>query len=412
MKAHSRKERERIRTRSVHSHAGIVELWQKNPEQLREKHVSQVIGFCGEGKLRDDNDTSQQFRSLLTAVPADFLATYADDCLTEKSDGGGFALQDVVNEIGRRLGFTVTNGRYRGTQNEIGNDGLWVSATGDTLVVEVKTTDAYRIDLDSIAEYRNKLVRGGNITEKRSSILIVVGREDTGGFEAQVRGSRHAWDVRLISIDALLHLMKLREEVEDPVIMHKITSILIPHEYTKVDGIIDVVFSTAEDVRQELEGVDVPAAKTRGRAAGERSVPVGFNEACVKRIEKHLKVSLMRRTRAVFSSVDKGVIVTCAVSREYDRAGTPSYWFAFHPHQAEILESAKNAFVSFGCGSADSVILVPYKDFKPWTEGMHKTIMQDRHYWHIEIYREDKGDWSLRRKKGVPRVFLNKFLLA
>jgi len=35
-------------------------------------------------------------------------------------------------------------------------------------------------------------------------VLIVVGRQDTGELEAQIRGSRHAWDIRLISAEALL----------------------------------------------------------------------------------------------------------------------------------------------------------------------------------------------------------------
>ena len=47
-----------------------------------------------------------------------------------------------------------------------------------------------------------------------SSILIVVGRDDTGELEAQVRGSRHAWDIRLISADALVKLVNLKETVE------------------------------------------------------------------------------------------------------------------------------------------------------------------------------------------------------
>ena len=58
--------------------------------------------------------------------------------------------------------------------------------------MEVKTTDTYRIDLDTLAGYRRALIQGGSITEERASLLIVVGREDTGDLEAPIRGSRHA----------------------------------------------------------------------------------------------------------------------------------------------------------------------------------------------------------------------------
>jgi hypothetical protein len=44
------------------------------------------------------------------------------------------------------------------------------------------------ISLDTISEYRRKLVDTGQI-DKSSSILVVVGRNDTGELEAQVRGS-------------------------------------------------------------------------------------------------------------------------------------------------------------------------------------------------------------------------------
>jgi hypothetical protein len=94
-------------------------------------------------------------------------------------------LQDLVNELGRRLDYTVTNGRYQGTQNAIGFDGLWRSPEGHTIVVEVKTSDAYRISLDTLSGYRQRLISNGEITDE-SSILIVVGRQDTGELEAQV----------------------------------------------------------------------------------------------------------------------------------------------------------------------------------------------------------------------------------
>ena len=111
------------------------------------------------------------------------------------------------NELGRRLDYQVENGKYQGTTNAIGFDGIWVSPEAHSIVVEVKTTDAYRVSLDTIAVYRDKLRSSGRIGNS-SSILIIVGRDDTGELEAQVRGSRHAWDIRLISTEALLKLVE------------------------------------------------------------------------------------------------------------------------------------------------------------------------------------------------------------
>jgi hypothetical protein len=57
-----------------------------------------------------------------------------------------------MNELGRRLDYKVTNGRYQGTTNSIGFEWIWLSPEGQTLIVEVKTTDAYRISLDTLRD--------------------------------------------------------------------------------------------------------------------------------------------------------------------------------------------------------------------------------------------------------------------
>src|SRR5579864_8923739 len=180
----------------------LIDVWKSDRAQFDEKQVHQVIAFAGSGKLLDGSPTSNEFREFLSLIGSSNLIRYADQCLTTKFEGSGLALQDIVNELGRRLGFNVTAGRYRGTAGQIGYDGLWQFDGGQSMVVEVKTTDAYRMDMGVFASYRKGLIRNGDISE-RSSILIVVGREDTGDLEAQIRGSQHAWDIRLISVDGL-----------------------------------------------------------------------------------------------------------------------------------------------------------------------------------------------------------------
>lgn len=140
------------------------------------------------------------------------------------------------------MGAEIEHGRYRGTSNHVGFDGLWKFPNSHSIIVEVKTTDAYRIDLNIIASYRKKLIQSNKMMESDSSMLLIVGRQDTGDLEAQIRGSRHAWDVRIISVDALLRLMSIKEEVEDPQIVQRIHSILIPREFTRLDEIADILF--------------------------------------------------------------------------------------------------------------------------------------------------------------------------
>jgi len=140
----------------------VVNIWKASPSLLDEKSVKQIISIAGDGRLADGGTTSQEFRALLAEVPSDRLVQYSDECLKEAFPDSGLALQDIINEVGRRLGFSVTNGRYRGKSGLIGNDGLWELPNKHKIVSEVKTTDAYRIDLNTIAAYRRELVGCNN----------------------------------------------------------------------------------------------------------------------------------------------------------------------------------------------------------------------------------------------------------
>jgi hypothetical protein len=303
----------------------LIDLWKSSQEQLRQKHVQQIIAFAGDGKLLDGREASKEFRSFLDQVPSSLLTRYADECLSDSFAGSGYALQDIVNQVGRRLGFTVTDGRYRGSPARIGFDGLWHFPNDHAVVIEVKTTDAYRIKLNTVIGYHRALIKNETVSEDGSSVLIVVGRQDTGDLEAQIRGSRHAWDVRLISVNGLLRLMALKEAVEDP----------------EIDGSIALI---------------------------------------------------------------------CAVSKEHGSGGQASYWFAFHPHQKDFLESAEKAYVAFGCGSRDHVLLIPFAAFEPWLEGMNVTQSDERFYWHISIFQEN-GTFVLHRKRGHTRIDLTSYFL-
>ncbi len=380
----------------------LYSIWKEDPSQIRDKRVDQIIGFAGDGNLGDKNTAPAEFRAFLARIPSDMLESYALDCLTTSFRDSGLALQDIVNEIAHRLGFEVEPGRYRGTQKEIGHDGIWRAPDGHVIVAEVKTTDAYRLPIETVANYRRRLMKAERLIDEASSILVIVGREDTGELEAQIRGSRHAWDVRLISIDALIRLMKIRQELDDPGAEARIRSLLVPHEYTRVDEIIDLVFSTTEDILEEgaEEAQRDDAEAERNGEKKKRETPVSFNSACAERISEQLGVDLNKRSRITFADLDANVIVTCSVSKEYNDPKGSGYWFAFHPHQLEKLQQAGSAFASFGCGSPDQIALLPLDFLEGELEGMNQTEREngDR-YWHIQISKE--GDrWLLRKRKG------------
>ena len=120
----------------------IIENWKNQREEINEKTIHQLLGMCGDGKLKDDNQTSKEFREFLTILPNENIIRYTKQCLSTPTldpSNKGLPLQDLVNEVGSRLGFNITHGRYRGSPNkdEIGCDGLW--ATSNTsIVIEIK----------------------------------------------------------------------------------------------------------------------------------------------------------------------------------------------------------------------------------------------------------------------------------
>jgi len=389
----------------------LLDLWNTTPDQLNDKQVHQLIAFAGAGRLLDDSPCSVEFRAFLASVPAKHLQTYSDQCLSEAFDGSGFALQDIVNEVGARLGANVRPGRYRGTQKHTGQDGLWLFPNGRSILIEVKTTDAYSINLNTIAGYRKSLIASGEISEDTSSILLIVGRQETDNLEAQIRGSKFAWNIRVISVDALLRLMFTKEEVEDPALLQRIHAILVPYEFTRLDGIADLLFSAAKEIKQDENEVQVVPDTSSEKSDAPKFAPVSFHEDCIKRVQKRLAVSLVKRTRSGYSTPDNKMAVVCSVSKEHNPEKNPNYWFAFHPHQQEFLSQYPTTYVAFGCGSSKQVLLVPYQTFQPWLEDSWTTTNDDRTYWHVVIYRKGQK-FELRLRKGKKAIDVTPFLVV
>jgi hypothetical protein len=400
----------------------LIELWKSSPEQFENKLVQQIIGFAGDGILRNQSTASTEFREFLSVISPELLGDFAQSCLEKSFTNSGYALQDIINEVGRRLGFGVEDGLYQGNRSDIGFDGLWSLPSNHHVIVEVKTTDAYRIDTATVAEYRRRLIADDRVGEENSSILFVVGREDTGDLEAQIRGSRHAWDIRLISIDSLLRLMLLKENVDDPQIIQQVCDILIPKEFTRLDHIIDIVFLTAEEAKQESEDIDVPPT-TDSRVEAERKpftrseASVKFNEACVKRFGEIHNVSLSKKTRTMYKGHDDRVRIVSLVSRDYEKreespnSSKGSFWYGLRDYQKQFIEEVEKGYLVLGCGSADEMLVIPSTTVDPWLERLNTSAKSTGTiHWHLHVFRVGE-QYYLEPKQGFERIDITDFML-
>jgi len=380
----------------------ILSIYQTNKTAFEGKTLAQILAFTGDGKLVDNNKTSNDFREFLSEIPSQLIKQFADNCLSEKFDGNGFALQDITNQIGARLSFKVTNGRYHGTRSDVGFDGIWKSKEDHGIIVEVKTSDAYRINLDTIAQYRTRLIEQKTVDKDKSSILIVVGRQDTGDLEAQIRGSRHAWDVRLLSMDSLLKLLSLRETLNDTKTIQQITELLKPREFTKIDQLIELIFVTSKDLLAEsLEEVEVEeetGEKKAKKHSDDRPSPMNFNESCIEKIQEKLGINLVKQTRGSYANQNKSTALVCMVSKPHKQGKHPHFWFSFYPHQRDFLNEFQHSFVAFGCGTSNDILLLPIKEFELFLPNCGTTENDERMYWHILIdFRDDK--YLIRQSK-------------
>lgn len=379
-------------------------MWRKDPESVLSFTLEQIVAIAGNGQLRDNSETSIEFREYLGEIEAEKLSTYAIYCLENAFNSSGQILQDVINEIGRRLNYQVENGRYQGVRNDIGYDGIWQIGNEHT-VVEVKTTDAYTIKLDVIANYRDRLIADDRIA-KDSPILMVIGRNDTQSLEAQVRGSKHAWSIRIISIEALIKLMMVNINSQSDEVTKKIHTLLKPFEYTRLDKIVDVIFTTSEDRHEQEIELDSTPNSSELQSTTTYSTPVKTSkdiltqkkENAIKKLAQKLQVILIKRKNSLFSDQSDTVHVAAVVSKLYERSET-FYWYAFHnsPHR-EFISNCERGFMIFGMADSDVAIAIPYVFLNKISGELNSTIRDNgKEYKHIFIYK-NKDTYSLRTK--------------
>jgi len=383
----------------------LLDLWKTGKDAVLKMTIQQVVRVAGDGKLRDQSECSKELCAFLRAVPSDQLFTYARSCLEEKFDDGGLVLQDIVNELGRRLDFDVENGLYQGKRNVANFDGIWRSKDQPAFIIEVKTTDYVTVQLEKYANYKELLVADKKLG-RDASILFVVGREDTGALEAQVRGSRYAWEVRLIGIEGLIKLVQVKEKSDEPATIHQIRQLLQPFEYTKLDRIIDVIFTTAVDLESGQE--EEQLVETNGHKQ-DRTEPGLLNTKRQQAVDSFAAIKgkeLVKASRTLFWSPDKQLRVCCAVSKPYDSRG---YWYAYHPKWDMFLSDGRDSFFILSCMDRDEAFAVPYSWLEKNKKNFNMTDRGDRSYWHVSVTTLENGKLAINMSKVGSKAVLDPY---
>ena len=398
----------------------LLDLWEKARETVISMSAMQILANAGNGSLRDNSKASYELREFLTYISIDEIEKYTSECLNGKIADSGFLLQDIVNELGRRLENDIEHGLYRGVKGKVGFDGLWKSPEGHFILVEVKSSTAYSIYLDRIAAYRESLKETGEIG-KNSSILIAVGSEDTSGLEAQIRGSRYAWDMRVISVDSLIKLVRIKEATDEEDTAKKIRSLLVPIEYTKLDGIIDIMFATTADIEETMTTQDITVDVAVAEGLGEEDSACKISrtgkdqieiakQGLLAFIEKHISASLQAKSRALYLTKDGKTKIFCAISKKYSTSYT-EYWYAYRMSHRAFLKDAETAYIALGCADSSKIFLVPFHIIEEALPHLNCTESKTGNkYWHIFVTNEN--GYVLVTQKGCENIPLADYLFS
>ena len=209
------------------------------------------------GKLDDipGQDTARErFRRYLTKnlVSPGQIRDYIEECLRSTGDQYNRALQDLVNYIGKFLGFEIDFGRYQGVRGQIGFDGHWTSPTGSHVVVEVKTTEIYAIKTATLVDYVNQLISEKIVPSWDVAIgLYVIGRPDPEirQLENAIVAEKRSDQLRIISVNALLSLAEMINEFD---VRHDdILSIIRPSGCT-IDPVVELMIRIMADVPNKI----------------------------------------------------------------------------------------------------------------------------------------------------------------
>lgn len=393
----------------------LLEIWKVTRDSILKMNLEAIVRIAGDGNLKDNSETSIEFRTFLTEVEAEKLGEYATYCLEHSFTNSGQVLQDVINEIGRRLGFSAENGRYQGVRNDIGYDGIW-RTNKCTLIIEVKTTDAYTIKLDVIAGYRDKLIDLDRVP-KDSPILLVIGRSDTQSLEAQVRGSKHAWSMRIIGIDALIKLMEVNLSSSSNEVTEKIHTILQPIEYTRIDKIVDVIFTAAEDKINEIDEFEITEnIDSNKESSSQNRTPIETinqrKDEIIRKFSEKLQSVLVKRKNSLYADQSEEIHVVVSISKQYQKSET-FYWYAYHDEtQRSFLKDSNLGFMLFGMTDSNNAFAVPYAILEEYWYEFYGTIKKTgKLYKHIFIYKTDRGFFIRVGAKGEAEINLSKYMI-
>jgi hypothetical protein len=178
---------------------------------------------------------------------------------------------------------------------------------------------------------------------------------------------------------------------------------LVPFEYTRLDKIIDIAFTVAEEASDSDQVAEAEAA-----AAGDsNSVPGKQRRTAVDVIEQARSQivtalsrkyrPLVKKSRALYWSPDKTTRAAVTISKRYESGG---FWYAYHPEWDKFLSEGSEGLLVLGCVGQNVAYAIPRGWIHSRTKQMNTTDRESGSYWHVLLHPDNDGHLSLRLKGG------------
>jgi basic membrane protein A len=242
--------------------------------------IDDVLMLIGVPLLDQNKDAKARFRRYVAQLkwtPNDYRSWLAE-CLAKSVQGTGdpnydHAFRDIVVSLGSRLGLEVEYSPCGKTHPEH-VDGLWMRDARQLIAIEVEAFPQLAGKTRLLGTYLGALARKRKWPSAHVHGLYVVGPGDCGGLVAQIQASDHSSQVWLVSVENLLRLIELAEQLEatngDGTAVTRAQQILFPVENVDLGCFIDLIVEVAgcyqrEHTGKENDQTNIGAVRERPR---------------------------------------------------------------------------------------------------------------------------------------------------
>jgi hypothetical protein len=235
--------------------------------------------------------------------------------------------------------------------------------------------------------------------------------------------------VRLISAEALIKLVLLKEKSDDPETGRKIRSVLMPLEYTRLDALVDVMFTAATDVVEDVTQFDAAAPVQKSSLRPATASPSSEVEALtgvweftdprllqqkrdqvVNAMASRIGMPLIKKSRALFWSADHAKRVVCTISKRYTKRASYPYWYAYHPQWDAFLGEGSESFLVLGCMDLEVAFAIPKNVLREILPHLNTTEPErGTMYWHIHITQSQDGKYEIIVPKREENLLISSY---